>query len=174
MWTLVTRHLWILIGKPCICLQWQRKDVKVVGRLWGLKIVHGLTEKNGIQGKGKGGGEAAWLEMIGFYFFCVLVLLKETDLFMLGVKNDTHLIFFFFFFCWTSSWLMTSRCGNWDLGIQSWHCSVWLENASIMTPLVAKNAALYKLSLFLSSSLLLLATKVKSEKPARWDWLSIG
>lgn len=35
--------------------------------------------------------------MIGFYFFCVLVLLKETDLFMLGVKNDTHLIFFFFF-----------------------------------------------------------------------------
>ena len=34
--------------------------------------------------------------MIEFYFFCVLVLLKETDLFMLGVKNDTHLIFFFF------------------------------------------------------------------------------
>lgn len=36
------------------------------------------------------------MEMIEFYFFCVLVLLKETDLFMLGVKNDTRLIFFFF------------------------------------------------------------------------------
>ena len=129
-------------------------------------------KRMGYKKRGKGEGEAAWLEMIEFYFFCVLVLLKETDLFMLGVKNDTR--FIFFFFCWTSSWLMTSRCGNWDLGIQSWHCSVWLENASVMTPLVAKNAALYKLSLFLSSSLLLLATKVKSEKPARWDWLSIG
>lgn len=137
---------------------------------YGVKNCPWTDRKDWDIGK-RGRGEAAWSEMIGFYFFCVLVLLKETDLFMLGVKNDTHLIFFF---CWTSSWLMTSRCWSWDLGIQSWHCSVWLENASVMTPLVAKNAALYKLSLFLSSSLLLLATKVKSEKPARWDWLSIG
>lgn len=172
MWTLVTRHLWILIGKPCICLQWQRKDVKVVGRLWGLKIVHGLTEKNGIQGKGKGGGGC----MIGddwvLLFLCTSTPQRDWPVYAGGKKWYTFN--FFFFFCWTSSWLITSRCGNWDLGIQSWHCSVWLENASVMTPLVAKNAALYKLSLFLSSSLLLLATKVKSEKPARWDWLSIG